>query len=862
MELNVDKGDLEILAGFIEESIEHFEGIEEKILQLEQSRDSELINSIFRSVHTVKGTSSFLGLKEIEYFSHKLETLLDEVRNNRIEINSDIIDILLEGADILFKMILELKAALNSPDSQTDKEGKVVLNIKEVDFSESETKIKELLASTEKTLETPAAAKEKVAAEPPKEKTSVKFEFDKSLKTDYIQEAEEHVTNIEELLLKLETNNKDFELYNDLFRALHSIKGNTDLVISTITDEEQKKSHPLNYMREIAHKAESIIQLKRDKKNPINLPEFDLFFSACDALKILLGEFKNGKGLNFNPVAVIENLKSASESKKDPKGKNDNAILENVFNSAQSATEFAVANTIIQCIEAFADGIDGLNDIEKMDKSQKKISRSLKTLLNLGKKISHTLLIETSEKSIELINIFSDPESDDVEKNRIITELANNLDTLKEKGERRKASVTAQKVAGEQEDAEKGPDKKTELTTIKVPLERLDKMMNLVGELVVFKNNFQYVYKELSVIDNIGSINKKIKNIGDSLSRVSEELQITIMSARMIPVNSVFSKFPRMVRDLSKKMNKKINLVIEGEETELDKTVIEAIGDPMVHLIRNCVDHGIELPADRQNCGKPEEGTIRLKAYNFGQSVIIEIIDDGKGVNPEVIRKKVLEKGLLSEEVLNKMSEGDIKNLIFLPGFSTAAAVTEVSGRGVGMDVVKTNIEKIGGSARLESELGVGTTITLVLPLTLSISRGLNVECCGQNFYLPLDYVIETVKIPVDSIVKHKDMEIIMIRDKLVAFFRLEKLLGLARNNGNNKDEAASGSKKSNNLNVVMLEINNNTIAMEVDRVLDESSFMVKPLTGIVSNIEVASGAVISAKGDLILVLNPPLLFA
>ncbi|WP_456434306.1 chemotaxis protein CheA, partial [Thermosulfuriphilus sp.] len=385
---------------------------------------------------------------------------------------------------------------------------------------------------------------------------------------------------------------------------------------------------------------------------------------------------------------------------------------------------------------------------------------------------------------------------------------------------------------------------------IKVPQERLDKLMNLIGELVVMKNNFASLAREVSVDYDIPALAQKIKEFGEGVSRIVDELQATIMSVRMVPVGQIFSRFPRMVRDLSRKLSKKIRLEISGEETELDKTIIEALGDPMVHLIRNAADHGLETPEERKKVGKPEEGTIWLKAYNKGQSVIIEIEDDGRGIDPNRIRAKALEKGLISPEDIERLNDKQIINLIFQPGFSTADKVSEVSGRGVGMDVVRTAIEKIGGSVELESHLGQGTKVILKLPLTLAISKGLEVESAGERYYIPIDYVVETVKAPREAIHWHRGQALVLIRGYLLPLFDLGELLGAPK--------AVFPEEDNGEIPLVVLNLGAKRLALKVDRFYNESEFVLKPLAGLLEGLPGFSGATVTGEGRILLVLDPP----
>jgi two-component system chemotaxis sensor kinase CheA len=329
------------------------------------------------------------------------------------------------------------------------------------------------------------------------------------------------------------------------------------------------------------------------------------------------------------------------------------------------------------------------------------------------------------------------------------------------------------------------------------------------------------------------------------------------MEIRMLPVASSFSKFPRMIRDLSKKLGKKMRLVISGEETEVDKNVIEALTDPLVHMVRNSADHGIESPDVRTAAGKPEEGTITLNAFNQGQYVVIQIIDDGRGMDPHKIKMKALEKTLITPEEVEQMDDLQALNLIFLPGFSMAGKVSDVSGRGVGMDVVKNNIEKLGGEAHIESKPGEGSTFTVKLPLTMAIGRGLEVEAARNRYYIPLEAIIETLRIPTDSIFKYRGKEMTVIRDQLIPVYSLAAQLGLETGNGDMRDLRRTQKNEA----LVLLDVKGQKLGLTVDNYYNETEYVIKPLTGTIANIEGISGAMITGEGKVNLILDLMRLF-
>ncbi|MCC6932060.1 MAG: chemotaxis protein CheA [Deltaproteobacteria bacterium] len=380
-------------------------------------------------------------------------------------------------------------------------------------------------------------------------------------------------------------------------------------------------------------------------------------------------------------------------------------------------------------------------------------------------------------------------------------------------------------------------------TSIRVDVNLLDNLMNLVGELVLTRN--QVVQLGVKMEDS--TFNGALQR----LNLITSELQEGVMKTRMQPIGNAWSKFPRVVRDLAKACNKQVRLVMEGKDTELDKSLIESIRDPLTHMVRNAVDHGIESPEDRIKFGKPEEGTLILRSYHQGGQVIIDIIDDGKGIDCNRVIKKALEKGLISADRAKSMTMRDITDLLFMAGFSTAEKVTNVSGRGVGMDVVKTNIEKIGGTIETISELGKGTTFRVTIPLTLAIVPALIVSCSGQKFAIPQVSLLEVLRLEREEISKNIEhisgAPIYRLRGKLLPLVYLEKVL-------ERYDSAASDFKSA--INIVVLQANERHFGLVVDQIEDSQEIVVKPLASILSALTLFAGVTILGDGKAALILD------
>ncbi|MDR2488473.1 MAG: chemotaxis protein CheA [Desulfovibrio sp.] len=389
--------------------------------------------------------------------------------------------------------------------------------------------------------------------------------------------------------------------------------------------------------------------------------------------------------------------------------------------------------------------------------------------------------------------------------------------------------------------------------TIRVDHEKLDHLMNLIGELIINRNRYSMLARQLedSADVDIGLIAQNLSETTYAMARISDDLQDTIMKVRMVPVASVFSRFPRLVRDLSRKSGKEVELIVEGEETELDKSVVEVIGDPLVHLIRNAVDHGVEHENDRQAIGKPPKGKIWLRAFYKGNSVAIEIEDDGKGIDPEKMREVAVRKNVISPEEAKLLDDRESMELIFAPGFSSAEVITDISGRGVGMDVVRTNIKNLKGSISIASEVGKGTKFTLSLPLTLAIIDALMVNVDDQMYAIPLDAVSETTKIEARRLTDVKGRKAVTLRGEVLGIVSLSELLALPCR----MSEQAV-------LSVVVIQDNERRLGLVVDRLLERQEIVIKPLGAYLGDLKGISGATIMGDGSVILILDPHEIYA
>ncbi len=382
-------------------------------------------------------------------------------------------------------------------------------------------------------------------------------------------------------------------------------------------------------------------------------------------------------------------------------------------------------------------------------------------------------------------------------------------------------------------------------STIRVDVGRLDALMNLVGELVLGRNRLsQITYQVGEQFENL-SLARELSDTSAQIDFITTELQMAVMKTRMVAIARVFNKLPRLVRDLAKEMSKEIELQMYGEETELDKSIIEELNDPFVHILRNAVDHGIELPEERQRAGKPRTGTIVVKAEHEGNHIVISIKDDGRGMDPEKLKRKAVEKGLISETHAAEMSKRDAFNLIFEPGFSTAQKVTNVSGRGVGMDVVRTNITKLKGLIDVESEIGVGSKFTIKLPLTLAIIQGLLVRANKEVFVIPLNSVLEVVRVQTKDITSIRGREVIHLRNSVLPLVRLANVLGVSTN-----------GERTQWMYVVVVGIAEQRVGIAVDSLLGQKEVVIKSLGKYLGGVRAIAGSTILGDGKVVMIID------
>jgi two-component system chemotaxis sensor kinase CheA len=502
----------------------------------------------------------------------------------------------------------------------------------------------------------------------------------------------------------------------------------------------------------------------------------------------------------------------------------------------------AVAMTLTGCCKALNknEALENLDDALNNAIEQSSSEPLLVWLETYIDELEHFDVAETVE--IQEVETETETETDDVIENAkpiALKETHPETDVVSDKAD----AIPEIKFNRRSEDTSASASK-----TLKVDQEKIDRLMNLIGEMVVAKNALPYLANRAETVFGVRELSREIKAQYAVINRVAEEMQDTIMQVRMMPVSFIFQRFPRMVRDISRKLGKEVHLVLEGETTEADKNIIEALADPLIHIVRNSLDHGLEMPDVRKAAGKPAEGKLLIRASQESDRVLIEIIDDGKGINPDIIKQKAYEKGLIDEAMLDRISDQEAVNLVFAAGFSTADVISDLSGRGVGMDVVRSAVEKVNGTVGIESETGKGTRLFLSLPLSMAVTNVMIIESNKQIFGVPMDMVVETVRVPFNQIRNIKQKQTTVLRGRIVPLLSLNELLA------QNVEQVAN---EDNELATLIVRVHGENVGILVDDFRETVDIILKPMAGILGGLSGYSGAALLGDGSVLMVLNP-----
>ncbi len=881
---SADKIDLSLLQDFLTEAGEHLAKLESNLLQLETDPDCrDILNDTFRSIHTIKGSAKFVGIERISELSHKLENLLELVRQDQKQVNRDIIDTLIEGKDRIALLVEDLQRS-QAEEALIDD---LVARIKQLTESPAGDSSEQTSGAETEAVSSRAFEAEEAQETQTVEEQCYEEECDPELFGIFISQLKENISflrsqfeepdassNMREVLercadsiesLKSSANYMDYQklvlIYEDWLAEIDRVKEDWS------EDEEVSLGFMEAYIDKIfkifpqADELETQLEgetsgekqvdtLARLDESEAPLLEEESLTSLDESEGPLLEEADlNSFGESERPLPE-EELNFLEESEIVPEAadsdSDDNTLFETLGLAFDTSTEEAVdaePDLLTGVIEEMlsTDTQTGVAEPPSVEVPQQNETPQA-NLKQSGGETNEPLAADlpTSDRSAD-----KSAKPEDAINRSSFTATDVNERVPENRIERPKSESPGDRILKQ---------------SVRVSADKIDSLMNQVGELVVSRAFFSQLANEMKTLqqhlkEEIRLDQKQLKpvrtlsfRLGEaivSLGRVANDLQEGVMKVRMLPISQLFNRYPRLVRDLSHNSDKQVQLEIKGGETELDKMIIEEISDPLIHIIRNAVDHGIETRRERRDAGKPESGTLTLEAYHESNHIVIEITDDGRGLDPDHIKAKALGKGFLSKDELNRMSDKELTRIIMVPGFSTADKVSHTSGRGVGMDVVKKNIEKLNGTIEINSTPGAKTQMRMKIPLTLAIIQALMVRVGTDLYTIPLSAVEETLRISGTETSLMEGVEVIHMRDRTMPIFRLSDMFGLTPDKQN--DDRAY---------VVIVSTGMQQIGLVVDELVGQEEVVIKPLVDYLQENSGFSGATIIRDGKISLILD------
>lgn len=662
----------------------------------------------------------------------------------------------------------------------------------------------------------------------------------------FIDESREHLDVLYQQLLELENHPTDMSIIEEIFRAAHTLKG----MAATMGYES---------LANLTHKLENIFDGIRDEKIQVSTETMDVLFESVDDLNRMVEDISGGGNGSKEISKIVELLDEIEEGKNRAESnvdltKNAPTIAksENTLRSIKELDEFELS------ILKESENREFINYEITVHLNKDCLLKGARTLMvfNVLERMGEVIKAEPPVHELEEENfdsmftvIFVSKLDENEMREMILTVSEIDKVTIQpfsiqdyEKEEGSNNSLLPRNDNNKEKEIVKRTNRAAS-KTIRVRIDRLNTLMNLFEELVIDRGRLEQISQEFEHQD--------LRETVERMSRISGDLQNVILTMRMVPIDQVFSRFPNMIRSLSRELHKKININIVGADTELDRTVIDEIGDPLIHLLRNAVDHGVETPDIRQTRGKPEEGTIRLEAYHSGNHVIIEIADDGGGINKEAVLNKALQNELITEQEVRNLSDQEVNELILASGFSTAETVSDISGRGVGLDVVKNTIESLGGSIAIESEFGKGTIFTVQLPLTLSIISAMLVDVEKEKYAIPLSSIIETAIMKKSDVFSARNKQVIDFRGKIVPLVFLKDLFSIPLDNDKAEVEY---------LSIVVVKKGERLAGLVVDSFIGQQEIVLKSLGDYLTNVFAISGATILGDGQVALIVDSDVL--
>ena len=693
----------------------------------------------------------------------------------------------------------------------------------------------------------------------------------------FLEEADEQIQLLEDDLVRLEQEDLSDELLQEIFRAAHTLKG------SSATLGHRR-------MAELTHAMENAFDRMRKGTVGVSSALMDVLFEALDALSEMKEDLRSGSDTDIDVSALVaaiaealdesqelqsspvspngaERPQSGADAPEDVSPADQVAAAQETLVESSAASDFEEplahvtikidaecpmpsvrAFQIVDLLASFGEiveSVPNLDEIEagnvdydlevwvRTDKDAADLEESVKQIADLAK-----VSVESHSGTLMAGEAEASPEpGDDASKEEPVAESSGGdapAATSADQGAHNGAAQTKKRSSSFS-------------TTVRVDVSKLDTLMNLVAELVIDRAHLVQIARDVESRYDRSEITEALDRTSLNVGRATAELQDEIMKIRMLPVDNVFRKFPRMVRDLSQELGRDINFIIEGQDTELDRSVIEEIGDPLIHLLRNAVGHGIEPPEERLKAGKPRQGMVKLKAFHQENSIVIEVEDDGRGIDPEKVKSKAIEKGIISSDAAARLTEREAINLIFAPGLSTSATVDGVSGRGVGMDIVRTNIERLNGSIFVDTRKGLGTRFVVKLPLTLAIIRAQLVSVGGRIYAIPIGSVQINLREPESSIKTVRSQETYVYGDRVLPIIRLSNVFGVR-----------TESAKDGTLLIVVVQSGNVQVGLVVDKLMGQQEIVIKNLSGVLGDIHGLSGVTILGDGRLALILDTP----
>ncbi|MFZ7822564.1 chemotaxis protein CheW [Priestia sp. 40] len=644
----------------------------------------------------------------------------------------------------------------------------------------------------------------------------------------FIEESKEHLQNVNDQLMLFEKNTDDLGYVNEIFRSAHTLKG----MSATMGFDD---------LAQLTHKMENVLDAVRNHQLDVHTEVLDALFESVDALEIMVQSISEGGDGQLDVKLLVQKLQrivaeepvaqhAASSIEYDELVQ---TLLSQTADQGFNAFEITVQlerTCLLKAARAYMvfDVLEQAGDVIKsaptvQDIEQEKFESSFIVILvtNESQEKLQASIMEVSE--VESVKIAAVPVKKETKMEELVSpEVAAAIQ-----------EVTVLEPSKSPVEEKRQPSNNK---TIRVNIDRLDSLMNLFEELVIDRGRLEQISKELN--------NSELDETVERMSRISGDLQTIILNMRMVPVETVFNRFPRMVRQLSKDLGKQIELQIVGADTELDRTVIDEIGDPLVHLLRNAVDHGIEMPQARLKNGKNEKGTIRLKAYHSGNHVFIDLEDDGAGINREKVLQKALDRGIIDGKTAETLTDKQVYELIFASGFSTAEQISDVSGRGVGLDVVKNTIESLGGSVTIDSNEGYGSRFSIQLPLTLSIISALLVQMSEERYALPLSSIIETAIVQPKEVMHVHGQKVIDFRGAIIPLIDLKELF------------TVPNSVQRDHYSVVIVKKGEKTAGLIVDSFIGQQEIVLKSLGHYLPGVFAISGATILGDGQVALIID------